>query len=116
MTTIRARYPGLRILITRYVDAAFPGFVECVLTDVAGKHWHIVEKVPIVTLLNLDANSAYPQPIVIACSIVARHVSSDGKEVATVDTSEPYGIASTCGETRFTVHPSEIEAVDPQQD
>jgi hypothetical protein len=116
MKTISARYPGLTILITRYVDAAFPGFVECVLTDVAGKQWRIVEKVPVLTLLNLDANSAYPQPIVIACRIVARHLSPDGKEVVTVDTAEPYGIASICGETCFTVHPSEIEAVDQQQD
>ena len=52
--------PEVRVAITRYVDDHFPGYVECKLTDVEGKEWFLIEKVPVVTVVDLDSTSIYP--------------------------------------------------------
>lgn len=94
---------GVRVEIVRYLDDAQPGWIECALTDAAGRRWAFFEKVPVVTAEPLDAASAYPAAGVIACEVVWREIDAAGCGVAKVDTSRPFGVASTDGESRFVV-------------
>jgi hypothetical protein len=103
---------GVAVHITRFVDASFPGFVECMLTDAVGTIWTFVEKVPMVTNADLDSDSSYPQPAIIACKVMGRRCGPDGSELVSVDTSYPWGIASTTGETRFEVRPEQVTEFD----
>jgi hypothetical protein len=80
---------GVSVEIRRYVDGAFPGWVECSLTDAHGRVWSFVEKIPIVTAEDLDAESRYPRPGVIACQVVERRVGMDATEVVIIDTERP---------------------------
>ena len=89
---------GIRVQIVRYADDAQPGWVECQLVDAHGRRWSFIEKVPVVTLADLDPTSGYPQPGVIACEVLER----DG-EVARIDTARPWGVIAVGGETRFEV-------------
>ena len=94
---------GVRVEITRFVDPAQPGFVECTLVDAYGQAWTFVDKVPVVTSEPLDEHSIYPRPAVIACTIVTRDHEDAGRDIVRIDTSQPWGIESTAGETRFDV-------------
>lgn len=96
---------GVSVEIRRYVDDSQPGWVECRLTDADGCEWVFVEKVPIVTVEPLDAQSDYPRRGVIACRVVERPV--DGRVV--IDTEQPWGVEATSGETRFAVRPEQLE-------
>jgi hypothetical protein len=102
---------GVNVEISRYVDDSFPGFVECRLVDVWGRPHLFIEKVPVVTLENLDASSTYPQPGIIGCQIVERkHVN--GREILKIDTETPWHIESTSGETSFEVSPEQLVEFD----
>lgn len=50
---------AIEIEIRRFVDDSYPGFVECWLTDANGREWSFIEKVPVVTTEDLDAESDY---------------------------------------------------------
>jgi hypothetical protein len=100
---------GIRVEIRRYVDDGFPGVVECWLTDADDREWCIIEKVPVVTLEELDARSPYPRPGIIACRVIERRVGADGREVVVVDTEEPWHVEATTGETRFVIRPEQLE-------
>jgi hypothetical protein len=97
---------GLRVEIRRYVRADFPGWVECVLTDVHGQVWKFVEKVPVVTAEPLDATSTYPRPGVIGCEVV------QSSEVVVIETVSPWGVEATTGETRFEVRLEQVVEFD----
>jgi hypothetical protein len=99
---------GVRVKIIRYVDNSQPGWIECVLADVQGQEWLFIEKVPVVTLTNLDASSNYPQPGIIACHVINTRLNTVDGEVITIDTDMPWHIESTSGKTRFDVHPDQL--------
>jgi hypothetical protein len=89
---------AMRVEIVRYVDATFPGFVECQLIDAHGRQWSFIEKVPVVTVDPLDAESGYPCPGTIACEVLEQT-----SETARVSTATPWGVESVEGETEFEV-------------
>ena len=89
---------GVRVRVVRYVDDSFPGFVECELVDVHGRHWAFVEKGPVVTTEYLTAEDSYPRPGVIACEVISRTGRS-----ACIDAARPWAVESAEGETRFEV-------------
>ena len=89
---------AFRVEIVRYIDAAFPGFVELQFVDARGRRWSCHEKVPVVTLEDLDDASRYPRPAAIACEVLAR-----GDQTARVSTARPWGIESVDGETEFEI-------------
>lgn len=95
---------AVKVAITRFVDDAQPGWVECRLIDAQGNAWRFIEKVPVVTTEDLDATSAYPCLGVIACQIVRKRVDANANEIITIDTGAPWGIASITGQTCFEVH------------
>jgi hypothetical protein len=90
--------PAIQIEIVRFVDDGVPGWVEFHLTDANGRLWTFIEKVPVISQVELDAQSVYPQPGFIACEILAKNA-----DVVTVDTQRPWGIESTDGQTQFDV-------------
>ena len=97
----------LRVEITRWVDDADPGFVECRPVDTAGTAHFFIEKVPVVTTSPMDAKSDFPQPGSIACRIIERREQS-GRVVIVVDTQHPWDVESTLGEHRFMVFDDQV--------
>ena len=103
---------GVKVEISRYVDASFPGWVECTLVDALGVKHMFVEKVPVVTKAHLDAGISYPQPGVIACVVVETSERDDGRQFVHVDTQSPWGVESTAGRSRFEVFPEQLREID----
>jgi hypothetical protein len=104
---------GIKVTIERFTQEWQPGWVECTFADAAGKSHVFEEKVPVVTVEDLDASSDYPRAGVIGCQVVATRVGPDGRELLTVDTEQPWGIASKAGETRFEVLREQVIEFDP---
>src|SRR5215475_9487773 len=103
---------GVRVKISRYVDASQPGWVECGLLDASGDEHVFVEKVPVVTQADLDSASRYPQSGVIACIVQDRGISrsDDGRRLVHIDTQTPWGVQSLAGESRFDVFSEQLVA------
>jgi hypothetical protein len=103
---------GVRVSILQYVNDDQPRFVECRLIDVTGRAWHFVEKVPVVTTADLNAQSSYPQPGIVACEVIDTRRAADGTTVVTIDTDRPWGVAAVAGETRFDVAAELLTEID----
>jgi hypothetical protein len=61
------------VQIVRFVDSHQPGWVECELVDAARPRHIIIEKVPVVTTKDLDANSKYPALGSVPCEVLKRY-------------------------------------------
>jgi hypothetical protein len=94
---------GIKVIIERFTEDWQPGWVECTFVDAGGKHHLFEERVPVVSVENLDAGSEYPRSGIIACQLVETRVDTEGREVVVVDTDQPWGIESRAGETRFEI-------------
>jgi len=103
--------PLLNVTITRFIDQHQPGFVECVLVDVRGRKWIFNEKIPIVSSEILDADSEYPRPGFIGCSIIRWQQNEGGRQSVVVNTEQPWHVESTDGNTVFEVFVEQIEDV-----
>jgi hypothetical protein len=101
--------PNVRVTIEAFVDEGFPGFVECSLLDVQGRTWKFIEKVPVVSLEDLWTDSEYPRQGIVCCTVVERRSDSTGRQVVTIDTTKPWGIESTDGNTVFEVFADQLE-------
>jgi hypothetical protein len=64
--------PNLRVQIVRFVDEAFPGWVESQFRDAQGEVHSIIDKVPMFTSAVLWSDSNYPQPGSIECRVLER--------------------------------------------
>jgi len=105
---------GVRVDISRYADDAFPGWVECRLVDALGHEHVFVEKVPVVTNAHLNAASSYPQSGLIACVVLGRSESDDGRQLVHIDVQTPWGIQSLAGRSRFDVFPEQLVEFNPE--
>jgi len=94
---------NVRIQIVRFLFADQPGFVEGKLVDAFGTSHRFQDKVPVLAVEDLWHDAEYPQPGLLACEIVERWTSEDGRELVRIDTEKPYDIESTNGEYRFVV-------------
>jgi len=100
---------GIGILITKYIGLdPQPGIVECQLFDAYGKEWIFQDKTAIFAPHDLDANSDYPQPGVIACEIIKQWQDTNGREIVSIDTERPWGVETVTGESRFDVLQSQL--------
>jgi hypothetical protein len=99
---------AVRVEIVRFVDDHQSGWVECRLRDAWDLEWVFVEKVPVVTRANLDGDSRYPQPGVIAGEIVKAWRDEGGRELRTINTERPWDVAAENGETQFEVLAEQI--------
>jgi hypothetical protein len=94
---------AIRAKIERFTQEWQPGVVECTFVDAVGQAHVFEEKVPVVSVENLTAQSEYPRDGIVACRTIGSRVTTDGREVITVDTEQPWGIESKAGQTRFDV-------------
>jgi|SRR5260221_1631994 len=102
----------LTVQIVRFVDGGFPGWVECEFVDSEGRRHVIIEKVPMVTLKDLDSNSEYPTSGIVRCEVLERYQNERGQELVHVSTAMPWSIESTEGVSEFTVHAGLVIPVD----
>jgi len=97
----------VRVEITRFVDDAQPGWVECKLVDAYSREHFFVEKVPVVSLEDLNASSSYPQTGVIGCEVI--ELMPDGaNEIARINSELPWGIESVDGKVLFDVRSDQL--------
>jgi hypothetical protein len=101
---------SLEVQVERFVDEAFPGFVECSLLDAEGVTHLFIEKVPVVTTENLQEDDVYPRPGHFACSVEHELRDSSGRLLLRVNTMHPWGIESLEGKSRFLVHASQVRS------
>jgi hypothetical protein len=80
----------LRVSATHWHSDDFPGWVEISVRDARGQTHRIVEKVPVITTLDITAESAFP----IEFWLEAEVESAGGSETVVV---LPYGIETTAG-------------------
>ena len=92
------------VTIVRWVDDdPQPGIIEFSLIDRFDRDWRFLEKVAIPTSDTLDAESSYPQPGTIRCTVVRMMIDQRGEPCIVIDTSKPWFIESIEGASRFEV-------------
>ena len=96
------RMPAVTIQIERFVDDSFPGFVACNLIDAYGNKHLFLEKAPIVSK-ELLPDGRYPRPGCVACIVEHQWRDATGRQLARVNTAQPWGIESTSGQSLFDV-------------
>ena len=99
---------AIKVEITRFVDDSQPGFVECRFYDALDKEHLVIDKVPVVTLENLDAHSTYPRPGVIGCTVLKEYMDERGRNIISVTTEKPWAIDTTEGLTEFEILESQL--------
>lgn len=99
---------SVKVEITRFIDDAQPGLVECKLVDAYGREHLFVEKVPIVSLDDLGASSSYPRPGSIGCEVVERKLIG-GVEIVTINSAMPWGVESVDAEVVFCVRSDQLK-------
>jgi hypothetical protein len=99
---------GIKATITHFVpDDDYPDWVRIRLVDAHGREWTILEKVPVVTGEDLNENSDYPRPVVLACEEISRRMC-DGRDVVLIDLDPGWGLQATDGTTRFEVYSDQL--------
>jgi hypothetical protein len=104
----RVNMKAIKIRITSFISDDQPGLVECKLNDVYNKEHIIREKVPVVTLIDLDANSKYPQDGVIACEIIKQWVDKGERTILTVTTVKPWAVETIEGLSEFDIFEEQL--------
>jgi hypothetical protein len=102
----------LMVQIARFVDSHQPGWVECEFVDAEGRRHLIIEKVPVVTAEDLDADSEYPKSGTVRCEILKRYRDEKGQELVSITTARPISIESTEGASEFTVPANLIASLE----
>ncbi len=99
---------AIKLEITQYIDNDFPGFIKGNFFDIHGVQHIFHEKVPVVTLLDLDESSEYPQEGIIACEIVQEHLAANGRKIYQVDSANPFSIETIEGNTQFEIFEEQL--------
>ncbi len=102
----------LAVQIVRFVEDYQPGIVECEFTDAAGQPHRLIDKAAIFTTATLSANSIYPQPGAVRCSLLRDWQDKSGRRLLTISTAEPFSIETGEGLTEFNVLPSQLSRID----
>jgi hypothetical protein len=93
----------LKVHITGYVDDWQPGWVKCVFTDAYGIEWSIIEKVPVVSAADLNAETRYPVETTIQCEVI-----NEAADIVTINLDKPWGISEQGGRTIFEVFEDQL--------
>jgi hypothetical protein len=94
---------NLAVEIVRFTDDRFPGWVASEFMDAEGRRHTIIDKVPGLSLEDLDATSEYPRPGAARCEVLDRWRDALGRELARISLAKPDGIESTEGLSEFDV-------------
>ena len=86
--------------------------MECEFADVTGRQHSIIEKIPVVTRQDLDADSKYPRPGTVRCGILKRYQNDKGQDLVCITTNRPFSVETTEGLSEFTVSAVLISALD----
>lgn len=105
---LKRNMPEIEVAIVRIADEAFPGFVECRLIDAHGQEHTFVEKAPVVSAQEISAHSAFPVSGHVGCQIESELEDETGRVLLHVDTTQPYGIESISGQTKFDLLPGQV--------
>jgi len=101
-------FARLAVTITRLLDDAFPGSVECLLLDATGdQHW-FTEKVPVVSEGCAGPDDVYPRPGWIRCVVIQDAGDGHDHRLVEVSTDQPDGVESRTGQSRFMVRAQQI--------
>lgn len=98
---------GLWSTVVEYIND-FPGFVVCEFYDLHGTLHQIIEKVPVLTSIEIDETNILPMQLVIPGTIL-ESTWLHGQSCMHFGIAEPYGIASTTGRTEFWVLATQVE-------
>jgi hypothetical protein len=112
MAAMVPEFVDLAVQIVRFVDDYQPGIVELEFTDAAGANHRLIDKAPIFTSATLSADSIYPQPGAVRCSLLRVRQDMGGRRLFTISTAEPFSIETGEGLTEFDVLPSQISPVN----
>jgi hypothetical protein len=94
----------VHVSITRFVSLdPQPGIVEFTLTDARGRTCVFQDKTALFSSEDLDPFSIYPRPDVIACEVLSQGSDKSGRITMVIDTTRPWGVESTEGQTIFEV-------------
>ncbi len=84
---------ALKIWITKYLDSSQFGWVECKFEDAYNATWTINEKLPVVSSLELNEDSKYPQLGFIDCRVTGKRIEQN-TELMVIDLSQPWDVES----------------------
>jgi hypothetical protein len=101
--------PKIAIQLLRFVDDHQPGFVEFELCDAYGHQHLFVEKIPVVTLLNVNSTSSFPISEKLDCTIALKRTSIDSTIQFEVDTTAPWGVVSNTNQSKFWVKSTALD-------
>jgi hypothetical protein len=99
---------AITVQITKFVDAAYPGFVECEFVDAHGRKHTIMDKVPVVSTEELDWTSEYPRPGAVRCQVLSQSRDEANRELVRITTTSPDSVESTKGLSEFVVLSSQL--------
>jgi hypothetical protein len=105
----------LAVEIVRFVDEHQPGWVASEFMDAEGRRHTIVDKVPVLSIEQLDAASKYPQPGFVACEVLNRWDDDRGRKMVRISTAKPFDIGSTEELSEFVVLSTQV-SVSPEGD
>lgn len=92
----------VQALAARWLDDAFPGHVEVVLTDAAGRRHRLSDKPPVFGDERLAPDADYPMHVRVECDVL-------GQEVAgVVSVALRHGIESEDGLSQFQVAVTDV--------
>jgi hypothetical protein len=74
----------LRGMVTRWVDDAFPGWVEVRLVEADGTVVVLTDKVPVFGFDGLSVETPLPAAVELACEVVRRERDGRNRELAVV--------------------------------
>jgi hypothetical protein len=101
----------LAVSIVRFTDDNFPGWVACEFTDAEGRLHTIIDKVPVLSLEDLDATSEYPRPGAARCEVLDHWRDALGHELVRISLARPDGIETTVGLAEFVVLATQISFI-----
>lgn len=95
-------YAELEVAVIQWVDnEPQPGIIEFEFSDRFGRQWHFREKQALVSETWLGTGDVYPQIGRLRCQVLSRSRDSEGRLIAEIDTSQPWGVESLEEISRF---------------
>ncbi|HXA52724.1 MAG TPA: hypothetical protein VNV86_20550 [Candidatus Acidoferrum sp.] len=102
----------LAVDIVRFVDDCQPGIVAGEFVDAEDRHHTIVDTVPMFGVdALLDANSRYPQPGAVRCTVLKRWSDAQGRELISISTAWPDVVESTEEDAEFVVLSTQVSPI-----
>ncbi len=100
------------VVIVRFVDDYQPGIVAGEFVDAYGHQHTIIEKVPVLSVEILDADSNYPCPGYARCVVLERWRDASERDLVRISTADPDSIETSEGLSEFVVRKTQISHVE----